>query len=67
MSLAKLELCVTYGTINGFRTDRFSKDYRLTVFAGFLRVQIILQFYQTKQHRYLRLNDPLPIFSLLLL
>lgn len=48
-------------------TDRFSKDYRLTVFAGFLRVQIILQFYQTKQHRYLRLNDPLPIFSLLLL
>ena len=62
MALAKLELCVTYGTIN-----RFSKDYRLTVFAGFLRVQIILQFYQTKQHRYLRLNDPLPIFSLLLL
>ena len=26
MALAKLELCVTYGTINGFRTDRFSKD-----------------------------------------
>lgn len=35
MALAKLELCVTYVTINGFRTDRFSKDYRLTVFAGF--------------------------------
>lgn len=48
MALAKLELCVTYGTINGFRTDRFSKDYRLTVFAGFLRVQIILQFRQIK-------------------
>lgn len=48
MALAKLELCVTYGTINGFRTDRFSKDCQTIVFADLLRVQIILQFYQTK-------------------
>lgn len=34
MALAKLELCVTYGVIDSFRTDWFSKDYRLTVFAG---------------------------------
>ena len=34
MALAKLELCVTYVTTDSFRTDWFSKDYRLTVFAG---------------------------------
>ena len=48
MALAKLELCVAKVAIDGLRTDWFSKDYRLTVFAGLLRVQIILQFYQTK-------------------
>ena len=47
MALAKLELCVTYGTINGFRTDRFSKDYRLTVFAGFCVYKLFFNF--TKQ------------------
>ena len=38
MALAKLELCVTYVTINGFRTDWFSKDCQMTVFANLLRV-----------------------------
>lgn len=67
MVLAKLELCVAKGATDGFRTDWFRKDCQMTVFSDLLRVQIILQFYQTKQHRYLHLNDPLPIFSLLLL
>lgn len=48
MALAKLELCVAKGATDGFRTDWFRKDCQMTVFANLLRVQIILQFYQTK-------------------
>ena len=48
MALTKLELCVAKGTTDSFRTDWFRKDCQMTVFSNLLRVQIILQFYQTK-------------------
>lgn len=34
MALAKLELCVAKGAIDGFRTDWFSKDCQMTVFTN---------------------------------
>lgn len=33
MALAKLELCVAKGAIDGFRTNWFRKDCQMTVFA----------------------------------
>lgn len=48
MALTKLELCVAKGATDSFRTDWFRKDCQMAVFSNLLRVQIILQFYQTK-------------------